>query len=125
MQAEVQQRLGQNARVVEVERYQQPTQATVAVQKGVDGLELQMRQTRPDEHRQSRGTVIMKETLQLAHAFGHRMGRRRDKVGQTRPWAANPVLRSAELARQLVVAPAPSQEDFVDFAQQTVGKGEA
>ena len=48
-QAEIEDRLSQNARLAQDQRDEQPTQAPVAIEKGMDRLELDVGQARSDE----------------------------------------------------------------------------
>ena len=84
---------------------QQAPHPAIAVQEWVDGLELRVREARPQEHRQP-GILLVEESFQIGHAVGNRVGRRRDESRRSGPPAPDPVLRAPELARRLVAAPA-------------------
>ena len=126
-QAQVEQRLLQNPGIDQHQHDQEPAQATVAVQKRVDGFELHMGQGSSHQHRQGMGSVrrAMDEVLQLPHARVHQPRWRRHEAGVARSGAADPVLTAAELPRQPVGSAAPGQQPGVDFAQQTGGEREA
>ena len=68
-EAEVQQRLPKDALYTEILRDQKSADATVAVEEGVDRLELHVQQAGLDECRQSRG-VVVQETLERTETLG-------------------------------------------------------
>ena len=97
VQAEVQKRFPEEPGVAQHESDQEAAQATVAVEEGVNGLELNMRQASLDENGK---TVVggMDEPFQVGHALLDVVGWRRNegRIAGTR--AADPVLGSPEFA---------------------------
>ena len=110
-QAQIEQRLLQHASLDQHQHDQQPAQATIAVQKRVDGLELHVGQGGPHQHRQGVRTIwsAMDEVLQLAHARTYQPLRRWHEAGVARPGAADPLLTAPELAGQPIGSAAPGQ----------------
>ena len=124
VEAQVEQRLAEHAGVAEEQRDQQPPDAAVAVEEGVDGLELHVRERRLDEHRQV-VAVVVQEALQGGHAVGDGRVRRRHEDGVAGARAADPVLAAAELARVLVAAAAAREQLGVDLAHEARAQREA
>ena len=95
IQAEVQKRLPEEPGVAQHQGDQQSSQAAVAVQERVNGLELNMRQAGLDENGKS---VVggVDEPFQVGHALLDVVGWRRNegRIAGTR--AADPVLGSPE-----------------------------
>ena len=93
--------------VEEHKRDQEPPDATIAVQKRVDGLELHLGERGFDERRQAvvRG---MDEALERGHAMLDVLRRGRNEAGGAGASAADPVLAAAELAG-LPVSAAPAR----------------
>ena len=123
VEAEVQQRLGQEPALVQEHGNQQAPQAPVAIQKRVDGFKLHMRQCGLDEHRRGRGLLVQKG-FQRRHAGLHGLRWRRHKARIARPGATDPVLGAPELAGGFVAATATAHQQGVHFAQQPVAQGE-
>jgi hypothetical protein len=67
IKAEIQERLAQHARIAEQERDQEPPHASVAVEKGVDGLELYVGEPGAHEDRQPVSFGV-EEALERRHA---------------------------------------------------------
>ena len=91
VQAEVQKRLPEQSGVAQHEGDQQSSQPPVAVEEGMDGLELDVRKPGPDQH----GKFVVRgvnEPLEVGHAFLDMVGRWRDegRIAGARP--ADPVL---------------------------------
>src|SRR5205807_4929523 len=97
--AQVQQRLGEQLPVLQQERDEQATDAAVAVEKRVDGLELDVHERGADERRQV--VVAVDVLLKIAEKTCQLLGRRRDENGVARTSAADPVLAASQLARLL------------------------
>jgi hypothetical protein len=72
--AEVHQRLGQQAPMLQQRGNQQPSDAAVAIQEGVDGLELGVDQCDPHQRRQVGWRGVMDEALQVCQQIGTRCG---------------------------------------------------
>ena len=99
-QAEIEDRFPQHPGLTQDQRDEQPAQASVAVEKGMDRLELDVGQARPDERGQRR-ILAVQEALERIEAFIQPVRRRRHEQGVARPGSADSVLRAAELARLL------------------------
>ncbi len=105
-------------------RDQQSPEAAVAVEKGVDGLELDMHQGRLEDHGKRSGRVV-DEGLQRAPAGLDFLGRRWDEAGVTGSGAADPVLGAAKLAGGLVAAASARHEAGMHLAQEPIAEREA
>ena len=117
IQAEIQERLAQHPGVAQQQGYEQPAHAPVAVEEGVDGLELHVRESRL----QQRGLLLrMEETLERRHAPGHLGVRGRHEDGVSRAGPSDPVLREPELAGGSFAAPPARHQHAVDLADQAV-----
>jgi hypothetical protein len=90
----------------------------------VDGLELDMREPGPEEHRQA-VVLSMEEAFERRHAVGHRRVRWRHENGVSRAAATDPVLREAEFARVFATASPAREQHPVDLADETVRQREA
>ena len=82
----------------------------------MDGLELDVRQRRPDQLLERNRTVVEK-ALKVGHRVRHSAGRRWDEVRQTRARAADPVLGAPELPGVLVGPAALGEEHPVDLPE--------
>ena len=93
-----------NLPVHQLERDQQAPDTPVSIEEGVDGLELHMRQCTMHQHRQT-----MEKGLQAIERAPHLMRRWRheDGLAERDVARADPVLRRAELARDLVAPRTP------------------
>ena len=69
----------------------------------MNGLELRMNQRDAQQRRQRRRRIGGKKSLQIREQFGKAFGRRRNESGVAPPGAADPVLRTAQFTRLLVV----------------------
>jgi hypothetical protein len=89
-----------------------------AIQEGVDGLELRMGEADLDQGREMVDT--MPKALQIAHAVGHQVRRRRDegRLAQGAPARADPVLTSAHVSGRQPTAAHALQQARVDLADQ-------
>ncbi len=58
----------------EIEVDAEPSQPSVAVQEGVDGLELVVKERAADENRKRR--LLVEEPLEIRHRIGYELGRR-------------------------------------------------
>src|SRR5262245_41469473 len=106
------------------ERNEQAADAPVAIQKRMDSLELDVRQSGFDQRWIGR-VFVVNEAFQRAHAILNVGGWRWNEMRVSGPRAANPVLRATEFARRLL-APSASREQFgMHFPDETIGKREA
>jgi len=82
----------------EIEVDEEPSQPSVAVQEGVDGLELVVKERAADENRKRR--LLVEEPLEIRHRIGYELGRRcnEDCLGWTS--TADPVRRRPEVTRR-------------------------
>ena len=99
-------------------RNQQAPDATIAIEKRVDGFELGMHQCNLHQRRQGRGRVVMNEALDIGQQIRHPLRRRRHKRGVAGPRAANPVLRTTQFAGLLAAAANAVEQQTVGIAQQ-------
>lgn len=113
------------------QRDQQAAEAAVAVEEGVDRLELHVGERGPDQRggrlggpRTGAGPAVQKG-LEGRHAGLDFVGRRRHEVGAARSRATDPVLRAPELARQLLAAPRAGHQLGVHLADQAVAERES
>src|SRR5262245_3415462 len=89
---------------------EEPANATVAIEKGMDRLELCVRHPDPDDQRQL--VLRVQKPLQVAERRWYLLRRRWNERGprETRPRGTNPVLRAPKLAgRQPIAAHAREQ----------------
>lgn len=100
-QTQVQQGLSERIVSTQDQRDEQASKSAVAIQEWVDRLELDVGQCGFDQCGRAL-RLIVKEFLQVAHAIGHTVGRRRNEAGVPRPGAAQPNLGTAELSRRFV-----------------------
>ena len=108
------------------EHYEQPADAPVAVEKGVDGFKLQVGQAGAQEGRQAvGGRVGVHKKRQGPHTGRDITGERRHKFGIAGVGAADPVLGVAEMPRMHGGAALAGQQDGVERAEQGVGNGGA
>ena len=98
--AQVQQRLLQHFFAQQHQRNQQAADASIAVQKWVDRLELHMRERGLDQRRVACGHVVQK-IFQLGDALRNVLGRRRYQGRRIGARAADPVLDAPVLAGRL------------------------
>src|SRR5439155_27312930 len=123
VQTQVEKRFFENPGVGQQERDEQPAYPPVPVEEGMDGLELDVREPRPDEDRE-RSLLVMEEALEVPHAVRDGVGWRRHEVRGARPAAADPVLRPTELAGLLPAPPSAGEELRVDLPDQPVRERE-
>ncbi|MNE59637.1 hypothetical protein D3C80_1547470 [compost metagenome] len=100
VEAEVEQRLSQNAVHAQIQGYKQTADTTITVEKRMDRFKLHMQQSSFDQCRQAR-LVVMHETFERIQATGHFSYGWRHKKCVTGPRSANPILRAAEFSRIL------------------------
>ena len=124
VEREVEERLGEQPAVVEQERDEEAAETAIAIEEGVDGLELDVGERGLQQEGQAAG-VVMQELFQRAHARLNLLGRGRDEVGIAGAGAADPVLAAAELAGLFFIAAALRHEGGVHFAEETVREREA
>jgi hypothetical protein len=101
-------------------RNQQAPDTAIAIKKRVDGFKLGMHQRNFHQRRQGRGgdRVVMNEALDIGQQIRHPLCRRRHKRRVARPRAANPVLRTTQLAGLLAIAASAVEQQTVGIAQQ-------
>ena len=124
VKAEVEERIAQESGVAEHEGDQEASHAAVAVEEGVNGLELDVGQAGLGEDGKPVVRVV-DEPLQVGHALLDVVGWRgnEDRVAGTR--AADPVLGSPELAGHLGGAASARQQQGVHLAEEAVREGKA
>jgi len=123
-EAEVEEWLTEQTAVVEEEGDEQAAEAAVAVEEGVDGLELDVSERGFEEDGRAAG-VFMKVGFESGHAgFQHVRGWR-DETGVAGAGAADPVLGAAEFAGFLVAATAAGHQVGVHFPEQAIAEREA
>ena len=120
-EAQIEKRLTQRAAVMQHEGDQKAPHPSVAVEEGMDGLELDMSEAGPQEQGQP-VVVRVQKAFQIEHAIGDRGNRRRDETRHTRSQSADPVLRTAKLPGRLVAATAPAEQYLVNFADEPVAE---
>ena len=94
---------------------QQPSDASVAIEEWMDCLELHMRKPNPNQRREL--TIFMQPLLQRSKRGGNLLGRWRNEASVARFATANPVLRSTDFSRTLVLATNAAHQDTVGIAQ--------
>src|SRR5262245_22042243 len=101
------------------QRYQQPPNTTIAVQKRMDRFELQVRQSGRYQYTIRRCRLV-KRALERRHQVIDERGRWRHEVRVAGPRAADPVLRSPELAGLLLASAASREQLLVYLADQAI-----
>lgn len=96
---------------------QQPPDATVAIEKRVDGLELHVSQSGPHQGRQV--ARAMNPLVELAESTGNLFRRGRNERRVSRPCPSDPVLRSANGPGLFVRTTYATHEPLVDTAPWT------
>jgi hypothetical protein len=119
VEAQVEQWLRQHAIVTEQKGDEKAADAAVAVEEGVDRLELDVSERGADERRHG---LVVEKLLQCAEAVEDVVGRRRDEEGVAGARAADPVLRRAEFTGLFFAAATFGEELGVNFAQQAQRK---
>jgi len=117
---EVERGLCQQSFRSEVERDHQPAEPAVAIQEGMDRLELVMGYRDPDQRRNTK-FLIVQEPLQVGHQVRYMLVVRRHEHSVAQA-DADPVLAGAELARLFVCAAHTLQQDAVRLAQEPVAE---
>ena len=102
--------------MVEQQGNEQATEATVAVEKRMDGLKLHMGQSGFEQDGQT-SVILVEEGFQCGHAGFDRLRRWWHKTGIPWPGASDPILASAKLAGLLVATTAFGHEGGVHFAE--------
>ena len=108
----------------EEEGNQETPDAPIAVEEGVNGFELGVRQADLDQKRQI--VFGMQEFFEIAERTRHDIGRRRNegRLVQRATTGADPVLRAAQFARRELRTAHPGEKLFVDFADETHRDGQ-
>src|ERR1019366_3667877 len=96
--AQIEKRLTQSALSAEKQRNQQTSQPSIAVEKGMDRLELYMYQSSLNQNGQIVFFVV-KEMFKAVEAFHHSLWGRRNKRSVSRTATTNPILRTAKFTR--------------------------
>ena len=122
VEAQVEQRARKLAGLLEHQRDDQSADPAVAVEEGMDGLELHVREGRADERRQA--VLGVDELIQLAHAGQHLVRGRGHIMRQARARTADPVLRAPELAGLLLRPATLGHELGVHLADETSAQRE-
>jgi len=110
---------GQQAVADHVQWNQQASDATVAVQEGMDGFKLVVADGRAHQVRHS-DRLVVPELFKVAHQFGHIFMVRRNKGGIGQAGAADPVLADTEFPRLLVFAAHSAHQNGVGLLEQAV-----
>src|SRR5438874_1804341 len=115
--AQVEERRGQHALGDEQQRDEQPSDAPVAVEEGVDGFELRVHERGVNEWGER---VVVQEVLPGAEALHEAVRRRRHEggVGERASRRADPVLAAPETAGRCGVAPRPTHESLVQLPHE-------
>ena len=101
IQTEVKQGLAQHLVVIQDQRNQQAPDTAIAIEKWVDGFELQVRQCCAGERRVGR-LFVVKKLLKRCHAVFKLRGRRGYEMSVAGPAPSNPILAGAEFSWLLV-----------------------
>src|SRR5512134_1180540 len=118
-QTRIKKRFVQYAIGYELQHDEKASDTAVAVQKGVDGLELHVRERRFDQGRR-RLWLVVDEALKRREAIAHLACGRRHKRRVARPRAANPDLRAAQLAWRLASSSRVIEQYPMDLADEPV-----
>src|SRR5690606_6021414 len=117
IEAEVKDRLLEDALGAEKKSYQEPPQSPIAIEEWVNGFKLDVDQSRFDEGRDL-DRLGMDERLKIGHQVQDVFGGRRHEERISGAGPSDPVLGSPELAGLLGAAPALRQQDIVDFTNE-------
>ena len=107
-EAQVEERLGQQLPVLEQQRHEQASDAAVAVEVGVDDLELYVQESGTHERRQR--VVCVQVLLERAEHLAQHLRRWRHVRGVAGTASADPVLAATHLARKLLGAAQAAHE---------------
>jgi hypothetical protein len=121
--AQVEQRLLQDAGVMQQKRYQQPPDTTVSVEERMDRFELHVGKGGGYEYGILRRRLV-KRALERRHQVIDERGWWRHEVRVAGPGAADPVLRSPELAGLLLASATAREQLFVHLANQAIRQRE-
>src|SRR5713101_5772719 len=122
VRGEVQQRLGECPTKYEHQRDEQSTDPAVAVEKGMDDLELVVGQGKLDKQWE---VPLVEEAFEVAERGAHLVGWRRDEYRVFERAPADPHRTRAQLAGETVLAANAGEEPFVHLAEQPNRHGEA
>ena len=106
------------------QRYQQPPDTTVSVEERMDRFKLHVGKGVRDQDGILRCRLV-KGALERRHQVVDQRWRWRHEVRVTWPGAADPVLRSPELAGLLLASATAREQLFVHLANQTIRQREA
>jgi hypothetical protein len=124
IEAQVEHGMAQHAGVVEHEHDQQPPDPAIAIHEGVDRLELDVGDPRPDQCGQTRVATLY-EVLEVADAIGNQRRRWGYERGVTGTCPADPVLASTKLPGFLVRAAAAAEQTGMNLPQESARQGES
>ncbi|CAH1076131.1 hypothetical protein NTG1052_290004 [Candidatus Nitrotoga sp. 1052] len=116
IQTQVQQRLREQAALMQQQRDEQAAEPAISIEKGVDGFKLHMRQSSLDQHGGCIGWLV-DELFQRCHAGFHFLRRGRHEAGIAGAGAADPALAAAKVPRRFVAAATARHEVDMHFAQ--------
>src|SRR5690606_26938854 len=123
VETQVEERLPQHAVVVQHQSDQEAPDASVPVQEGVDRLELDVSECRPDERRVL--PPVVQKPLEVGHAVRDVMRRRRHELGVPGTSATDPNLAGPELSGPLFGTATLSEQNSMDLANQAVRERES
>ncbi len=115
--AQKEDRLLERARDTKQKRNEQPAQATVAVQKRVNRLELNVYQPSFYQGRQTR-RLFVKKTFERCHAVHYQLRWRGHEEGVTRSRSTDPILTATKLAGFFVAASPTCEQHSMDLADK-------
>ena len=119
VQGQVQERLPQHPLGAQQQGDQEPSDAPVTVQKGMNRLELHVGERRLEQDRR-RFRLVVQPAFERPHAFRDALRGRRDEHRVPRPGSPYPVLGAAEFAGLPVGPSTALEEHAVDLADQSV-----
>src|SRR5438105_7430325 len=114
VEAQVEKRVFQNAVEAEEQRDQQSSDPTVAIEKGMNGFELSVRQSRFHDPLDA-DRIIMEKPFEIAHGVRNVLRRGRNEMCVRRTRASYPVLGTTKLARLLVRSSSSREQARVHF----------
>jgi hypothetical protein len=105
--------------MIEKKRDEQSSNAAVAIKKGMDGLELRVRD--PRMHQNWESVVLVQKLLEVTECVPHLVYRRGHECGalQGDEARADPILRCPKRARFSVGAANIMQEDTMNFTDES------
>ena len=104
------------------QRNQQAPEPAVAVEVGMQGLELDVE--KPDPHERWQAALVVNGAFKVAQELAQPMRWWRNEVGVARARASDSVLRGPHISRQCLRTASASEQSPVSFAEQPHGQGE-